>query len=509
MNKSPRLTWIIAAHVATGILLICLDPILSALMGYQNAMVFSLRAFSPLVPCIGLVWVGIGATLLTGHRWAVLVGFICHLCAVVGNCLALGLGVVLLIASGSSHGHSVGAALFPAVVILLLLYVGAIGGSSAIVAFRLRRILKESPPDQTERVWSPVVLGLGGVLLFAAVGGLQSSYENQRRDLAQAKHAEQLKTVAHDKGEVKYLAFSPDGQSLTSAVEFSLFPDSVHLWNTQTGRLTKSIEAGAGVLSLQFGNGPDRLFVGLRNNEGNLGGPHLWDVKAHQTEFDGGLASVHDVAISPDGKFLVACANRGTWEKSQPTSFKIWNLDTGEPTYESLPNPGYVSAAFSPDGTWLATRRRSTVELWDFPISEGDVPTQVLDLGWFYSDVSQISFSADGKQIAAAASSGIKLWDVASGTGRELQVLPAHSPAHAIAFSHDRSRILFASEKSVWVIDWKKEEAVCGIQAAFDVTGVAISRDNNLIAVGGERRVQLFEDRTGAFLREFNRKMSP
>ena len=354
-----------------------------------------------------------------------------------------------------------------------------------------------------------MILGLCGICMFVAVIGLQSLYENQRRQLAEASQAALLKSFAHDMGKVKYLTFSSDGSSLASAVENSLFPDSVFLWDTRSGQLIKTIDAGPSVLSLHFGNDPDLLIVGLKDNQGNQGGPHLWNIRSHQPVFDGGLASVHGTAISPDDQFLVACANRGTLNQSRPTSFKIWNLDSREQSYESIPDLGFLNAAFSPDGAKLAIRRRSIVELWDFPIGEQAAPTQTLDLRWFYPDVSHICFSSDGTHLAAASSYGMNLWNISSGTAKVLNELPAYASPHAIAFSHDRARILFGSEKRVWVIDWGQEKTLFEIQLDFDVTGVAISRDNQIVAAGGHKRIQMFDGRSGKLLRELQRQELP
>ena len=98
--------------------------------------------------------------------------------------------------------------------------------------------------------------------------------------------------------------------------------DSVHLWYVHAGSLVDTIEAGKLVCSLHFGCKPDQLIVGLDNKDGNLGRPHLWDTENHTRLFDGGLASVAGIAVSPDCKCLVGCAHRYTfmvWPDSSST----------------------------------------------------------------------------------------------------------------------------------------------------------------------------------------------
>jgi hypothetical protein len=487
-----------------------LDPILSALIGEQDAFVFSLRAFSPLIPSVGLVWVLVGAGLQSGSSIAIDIARRCHLFAVIG-CSALAvLGIVLLsLGSDSSHGHSVGAALYPVLVVLVLVYVGVLGISSGIATLGLRRLLKEGGHGGSVR--NTLSIGLVGIALFLLTIALRTLHDQHRQVRAEAAHAEFLETVAHDGGAVKHLAFSRDGRSLATATEHSFFIDSVHLWDVHEGSLVDTIEAGKLVCSLHFGCKPDQLIVGLDNKDGNLGGPHLWDTKNHTRLFDGGLASVAGIAVSPDCKYLVGCAHRGTWESARPASFVVLDVDTGEQIYESEPHPGYVSAAFSLDGKALAVRRPKVIEVWGFPIKPGDASAELLNVGSFDGDVAQLSFSSDGAEVAVSASWGVKVWDISTGMSRELEVVDRFSRVQALAFSDDCSTILIAKGilttqgSRVSVIDWATESVKYTIDAPFQVAGLAVSPDNKTIAVGGKQRVQLFEAESGKFLRELNR----
>jgi WD40 repeat protein len=513
MKIPGRLTRLTVGHLLFGVLLICLDPILSALIGEQNAFFFSLEAFSPLIPCIGLVWVLVGASLQSGSPLAIDIARRSHLFAVIGWGALAVLGVVLLVAtslgSDGSHGHSVGAALFPVLVVLVLIYVAVLGISSGIAALSLRRLLREE--NHGGNVWSAVSIGLAGIALFFSTLASRVVHDQHRRERAEVAQAEFLTTVAHDRGAVKYLAFSPDGQSLATATEDCVSVESVQLWDVDAGSLVDTIEAGKLVCSLNFGCKPDQLIVGLDNKNGNLGGPHLWGIKNHTRLFDGGLASVAGIAVSPDCKYLVGCAHRGTWENARPASFVVWDVDTGEQMYESEPHPGYVSAAFSVDGKALAVRRPKVIEVWDFPITPGDAPTELLDVGSFDDDVAQLSFSSDGAELAVSAAWGVKLWDISTGMSRELEVLDRFTQVQALAFSDDRSIIVIAKQSRiaqgsrVCVIDWATESVKYTVDAPFQVAGLAVSPDDKIIAVGGWQRVQLFDAESGEFLRELNR----
>ncbi|MBA4063430.1 MAG: hypothetical protein C0501_06900, partial [Isosphaera sp.] len=133
---------------------------------------------------------------------------------------------------------------------------------------------------------------------------------------------------------------------------------------------------------------------------------------------------------------------------------RVWDAATGK-ELQALAHPRWVrSAAFSPDGTKVATAtddRAGRVRVWDLAtgrevlaLGEHAVPlySAVFSPGWVHA----VSWSADGSRLLTASMDGTaRVWDAA--TGRELMAFRGHvRRLRSAAFSPDGSRVATASE---------------------------------------------------------------
>jgi WD40 repeat protein len=99
-------------------------------------------------------------------------------------------------------------------------------------------------------------------------------------------------------------------------------------------------------------------------------------------------------------------------------------------------------AAFSPDGTLLATASRDgTARIWDATTGEA---LQILT--GHTSTIFDLAFSPDGARLATAGyDAEVRVWDVTS--GQELLVLSGHtSGVNTVAFSLDGTQLITASD---------------------------------------------------------------
>jgi WD40 repeat protein len=141
---------------------------------------------------------------------------------------------------------------------------------------------------------------------------------------------------------------------------------------------------------------------------------------------------VESAAFSPDGTTLASASNDHT--------VKLWNTATCQPTHTLTGHHNWVhSVAFAPDGTLLASASADrTVKLWDTTTGQ---PAHTLTGhdGW----VSSVAFSPDGTTLASASNDEtVRIWD--SATGQPIRALTSRYGVSSVAFSPDGTTLATA-----------------------------------------------------------------
>jgi hypothetical protein len=180
-------------------------------------------------------------------------------------------------------------------------------------------------------------------------------------------------------------------------------------------------------------------------------------------------------AFSPDGSWLASGDSSG--------KIQLWEAATGRRVHSFHQKATVWALAFSPDGRWLAAGDRSgTIQLWEAATGQEGRSFQ-------QKAIWALAFSPDGRWLAAGDWGGaIQLWEAA--TGRQVRSFQQKGEVYALAFSPDGRWLAagdwggaiqlweaatgqegrsFQQKATVWALHWLDANQV--LSAAGDRTG--------------------------------------
>jgi hypothetical protein len=281
---------------------------------------------------------------------------------------------------------------------------------------------------------------------------------------------------------VEMLAYSPDGHLLAVGNAAAL-----QIREAATGRLLRSLGDVPGNLKAVAFHPNSRYLAGAGTVQGEV---RAWDATTGQSLFSVKKRGVVTLAFSADGRHLLVItvfasrigapgslqvldAETGAPVSSQSIPFctlaafaadrsqaalrsgeriapgglpgvMVWDLRTGQNTWELPPVPLTTGLTLSPDSRLLATGHRDeedgAVKLWDVVNQElrFSFPTTT-------SFVDRLAFNADGRYLAAkTGTSEVTVWDARG--GQRLFAL-APTSAQAVAFSPDGTILATAGNR--------------------------------------------------------------
>jgi WD40 repeat protein/tRNA A-37 threonylcarbamoyl transferase component Bud32 len=205
-------------------------------------------------------------------------------------------------------------------------------------------------------------------------------------------------------GEVKTLAFSPDGQTLAAATA-APGGTSLTLWDVGSrSRLHEPLYAGHPAIVLAVGFSPDGATLATASSDPGL---QFWDPATGDNLGALGFGGASDLSFSADGAMIASVPSQGgaeVWDTTTRTSIA---------TFDGVPGNADSSVALSPDGHFLAVGGFGrVVRVWDVRTRK---LVHELDQGG--NGAFTLEFTPDGRTLAVSGfEPAASLWDVATGT---------------------------------------------------------------------------------------------
>ena len=294
-------------------------------------------------------------------------------------------------------------------------------------------------------------------------------------------------------GMINSLAMSPDGKVLA----FATSDGTAKLVEIPSGRVLTTMKAAA----INFSHDGRSLVLGPETG----GAPFLRELASgKETRLAGGGSGVTDLAVVPDGRGLVAAMEGG--------SAKLWDLATGQlvRTFDCPGGTGVRSVAVNETAAVLATGcMDGSAWLWDVKAGRQlRNLTPPLSTGEFAETV--VRFTRDGRRVLVGVRDQLTVWDVVAGKELRRITLPhgpfpktfdlMKNPAAAYEGMDPQYKAMMeerASEQPT--MDPTSIEKM--EEMSHWVRTIALHPNGNLVAVGKEHEVSLWDLQTGRLVR--------
>ncbi|MFL5931791.1 MAG: hypothetical protein ACJ75P_11080 [Gaiellaceae bacterium] len=286
------------------------------------------------------------------------------------------------------------------------------------------------------------------------------SVNGDRRDLLHVfRHRDRVASASFDRDGGLVVTASDDGVA--------------RIWSAKSGKLVRALAHDGPVASAVFSS--DGRVVVTASADGTVG---LWRADGdplRTVRFDG---PVRSAVLSPDRDLLVAIVEG---PDGRVTARVL--TAAGKPLV-TLDQRGVTSAAFSPDGTVVATTSTDrTTRLWR-PRSGTPIHTLPQREG----RVVDAEFSRDGDRIVTASDGGTSaVWDVATGS-RMLLLCCVNGAVRSASFSPDGRFVVAAStDRTARVFDTQNGREASRLAGHREtVVGAGFSSDGRRVVTASE-----------------------
>jgi WD40 repeat protein len=308
-------------------------------------------------------------------------------------------------------------------------------------------------------------------------------------------------------GEVKSLAFSPDGKTLAAGTGGLLKVGTVTLWDTTTGKqgaAAMNHPPNGSIYAVAFS--PDGQWLAAGSTvlvkgakQGDLvpsGQVCLFEVatgKLTKELADAHKGAAYSAVFSRDGKLLATSGDDGT--------IKLWEMPALKEKAALKRHERSVGAlAFSPDGAWLASvGDDGVVVVWDAARGQPKWTlkghNELTPIKGQPALPRALAFAPDGSRLASGDYWGnLIVWDAVKGAQHQKAAMPNSETIHCLAFAPSGKILAVGSGTTVRFLDAATLAQRGKLESHTNaVSSLVYSADGKLLATGDHFRARIWE----------------
>lgn len=305
--------------------------------------------------------------------------------------------------------------------------------------------------DTNIRVWETdsfidlnFIEGDGSVIQHMAYSAdgdtFASAHDSHDVIIWDSKSTERLTTLTGNTDRAVSVAFSPDSQLVASVSA----DNRLMVWDWQSGEVVLNLpDVSDRVYMVLFSTSNSEVYVGLRSSI------RWWDINTGEQlgdiPYGGIIGGINSLAISPDGKYLLA-GLRGSTD-----NLNLIDMETGEIVHELEGHTdGILSTAITADGKiGISGSWDNSARVWDLETGEA-IHTLIAHT----ERVSAVDISPDGRHaITGSNDRSMRLWDLERGA-EELEYNGHTDRVQVVAF-HPSGREMLTGSIDTTALVWR------------------------------------------------------
>ena len=265
------------------------------------------------------------------------------------------------------------------------------------------------------------------------------------------------------------VSFAPDGKRLASGSD----DRTLWVWDVALGTGTQlGAQDNGGIRAVEFTRSGTEIAAGGWDFD-----LKLWPVAGGAAAAWNDRMSVHDIAVSPDGRVMVSAGDTG--------ELRFWEVSTRNLiTTIELPGGRTSSVVMSDDGKWLVTAGDNKVPVvWDI-----SALPRLVDAVGHRNGIAELRITNDGTRVSTISDDyTLRVWDLADGREQLQLSLPSQPGTRTFCSSPHltkRGVISAACDDRVirrWDLTGKP---LSGIPTSVYLRIAALAPDDSLLAAG-------------------------